>query len=153
MFYLGIDVSKRTARYLILDESGNRLKSFTLNNDKESLGGLLERFQSLSITSDNLLIGIEATGSFWENIYSFFKNKGFNIVLLNPYNTNKFREALAKKAKTDDIDALVIAQLLRTGEYVQSQVAEEDIQALRDLAKPITLQGSLSQVKFSKNDL
>ena len=67
------------------------------------------------------------------NVYSFLKDKGFNIVLLNPYNTNKFREALSKKAKTDDIDALVIAQLLRTGEYVQSQVAEENIQALREL--------------------
>lgn len=133
MFHLGIDVSKKAARYFILDESGSKLKAFTLDNDKESLGSLPERFESLCITADNLLIGIEATGSFWENIYSLLKNKGFNIVLLNPYNTNKFREALAKKAKTDDIDALVIAQLLRTGEYVQSQVAEEDIQALREL--------------------
>lgn len=133
MFHLGIDVSKKAARYFILDEEGSKLKAFTLDNDKESLENLPERFQSLSITRDNLLIGIEATGSFWENIYSFLKNRGYNIVLLNPYNTNKFREALAKKAKTDDIDALVIAQLLRTGEYVQSQVAEEDIQALREL--------------------
>lgn len=133
MFHLGIDVSKNTARYFILDESGSKLKAFSLNNDKESLESLPERFKSLSITTDNLIIGIEATGNFWENIYSFLKDKGFNIVLLNPYNTNKFREALAKKAKTDDIDALVIAQLLRTGEYVQSQVAEEDIQALREL--------------------
>ena len=133
MFYLGIDVSKKTARYFILDEEGSKLKAFTLDSNKESLESLPERFKSLSITANNLLIGIEATGSFWENIYSFIKNKGFNIVLLNPYNTNKFREALAKKAKTDDIDALVIAQLLRTGEYVQSQVAEEDIQALREL--------------------
>lgn len=133
MFHLGIDISKKTARYFILDEEGSKLKAFTLNNDKESLESLQGRFESLSITRDNLLIGIEATGSFWENIYSFLKNKGFNIVLLNPYNTNKFREALAKKAKTDDIDALVIAQLLRTGEHVQSQVAEEDIQAMREL--------------------
>jgi len=133
MFYLGIDVSKSTARYLILNESGNKLRSFTLSNDKESLESLPERFSSLSINRDNLLIGIEATGSFWENIYSFFKDRGFHIVLLNPYNTNKFREALSKKAKTDDIDALIIAQLLRTGEYVQSQVAEENIQALREL--------------------
>ncbi|MCL6579909.1 MAG: IS110 family transposase [Candidatus Bathyarchaeota archaeon] len=133
MFCLGIDVSKKTARYLILDESGNKLKSFTLENGKEALESLPERLESLSISKDNLLIGIEATGGFWENIYSFLKDKGFHIVLLNPYNTNKFREALAKKAKTDDIDALVIAQLLRTGEYVQSQVAEENIQALREL--------------------
>lgn len=133
MFFLGIDVSKKTARYLILDEAGSKLKSFTLENDRESFESLPERLESLSISKDNLLIGIEATGGFWENIYSFLKDKGFHIVLLNPYNTNKFREALSKKAKTDDIDALIIAQLLRTGEYVQSQVAEDNIQALREL--------------------
>ena len=133
MFQLGIDLSKKTSRYLILDESGNKLKAFTLNNDKESLESLPQRFEAISINTDNLLIGIEATGCFWENIYSFLKRKGFNIVVLNPYNTNKFREALSKKAKTDDIDALIIAQLLRTGEYVRSQVAEENIQALREL--------------------
>lgn len=133
MFYLGIDVSKKISRYFILDNDGKKLKAFTLNNDKESLENLLERFQKLSISRDGILIGIEATGGFWENIYSFLKNKGFNIVLLNPYNTNKFREALSKKAKTDNIDAFVNAQLLRTGEYVQSQVAEENIQALREI--------------------
>lgn len=133
MFHLGIDVSKKAGRYFILDESGSKLKAFTLDNDKDSIGSLPGRFKALCIASENLLIGIEATGGFWENIYSFLKDKGFNIVLLNPYHTNKFREALAKKAKTDDIDALVIAQFLRTGEYVQSQVAEEDIQALREL--------------------
>jgi hypothetical protein len=31
MFQLGIDLSKKTSRYLILDESGNKLKAFTLN--------------------------------------------------------------------------------------------------------------------------
>jgi len=133
MFHLGIDVCKKTARYLILNEEGKKLKAFTLNNDKTSLESLPERFKNLSIPRDNLLIGIEATGGFWENIYSFLKDKGFNIVLLNPYNTSKFREALSKKAKTDNIDALIIAQLLGTGEYVQSQVAEEHIQALREL--------------------
>lgn len=133
MFHLGIDVSKKTSRYFILDNDGKKLKAFTLNNDKESLENLLERFQKLSISRDGLLIGIEATGGFWENIYSFLNNKGFNIVLLNPYNTNKFREALSMKAKTDNIDAFVIAQLLKTGEYVQSQVAEENIQALREI--------------------
>lgn len=133
MFYLGIDVCKKTARYFILDEEGGKLKSFTLNNERETLESLPERFSSLSIKRESLLIGIEATGSFWENIYSFLAGKGFSIVLLNPYHTAKFREALSKKAKTDDIDALTIAQLLRTGEYVQSQVAQENIQALREL--------------------
>ena len=76
MFYLGIDVSKKTARYFILNESGNKLKAFTLLNNKESLKGLHQ-----SLSSDNILAGIEATGSFWENTYSFLKDRGFHIVL------------------------------------------------------------------------
>jgi transposase len=135
MFCLGIDVSKKSCRYFILNEEGQKLKSFSLDNTHEAFQNLLERLKDLSVPKEKLLIGLEASGGFWENLYSHLKENGFSIVLLNPYHTNKFREALAKKAKTDDIDALVIAQLLRTGEYVQSQVAEELIQSLRELTK------------------
>jgi transposase len=135
MFCLGIDVSKKSCRYFILNEEGQKLKSFSLDNTHEAFQNLLERLKGLSVPKEKLLIGLEASGGFWENLYSHLKENGFSIILLNPYHTNKFREALAKKAKTDDIDALVIAQLLRTGEYVQSQVAEELIQSLRELTK------------------
>jgi len=133
MFYLGIDVAKKSCRYLLLNEEGEKVKSFSLDNNHQAFQNLLERLQALAIPKENLLIGLEASGGFWENLYTHLKENGFSVVLLNPYHTKKFREALAKKAKTDDIDALVIAQLLRTGEYVQSQVAEELIQSLREL--------------------
>jgi transposase len=135
MFCLGIDVSKKSCRYFILNEEGQKLKSFSLDNTHEAFQNLLERLKDLPIPKEKLLIGLEASGGFWENLYSHLKENGFSVVLLNPYHTNKFREALAKKAKTDDIDALIIAQLLRTGDYVQSQVAEELIQSLRELTK------------------
>jgi transposase len=135
MFCLGIDVSKKSCRYFILNEEGQKMKSFSLDNTHEAFQNLLERLKGLPIPKEKLLIGMEASGGFWENLYSHLKENGFSAVLLNPYHTNKFREALAKKAKTDDIDALIIAQLLRTGEYVQSQVAEELIQSLRELTK------------------
>lgn len=62
-------------------------------------------------------------------------------------NTPEFREALAKHTKTDDIDALVIAQLLRTGEYVQSQVAEELILSGQLTKQTFLTAKSLSQAK------
>jgi len=135
MYYLGIDVSKKSCRYLLLNQEGQKVKNFSLENTHEAFQNLLKRLQELSIPKENLLIGLEASGGFWENLYSHLKENGFSVVLLNPYHTSKFREALAKKAKTDDIDAFVIAQLLRTGEYVQSQVAEELIQSLKELTK------------------
>jgi transposase len=133
MFYLGIDVSKNSARYLIIDDTGKKVTSFSLENTREKLSQMLEQLEKFNLNKDDLLAGIEATANFWENIYSFLKQQRVNVVLLNPYYVNKFHEALGKKAKTDDIDALVIAQFLRTGEYKQSQVADEFVQSLREL--------------------
>jgi len=132
MFYLGIDVAKKSSRYLVLDEQGKRVVSFSLENLKERFQNLLSRLQEAKIDAKDILAGLEATGWFWENLYQFLQEKGFKVILLNPYYVNKFREALAKKAKTDDIDALVIANLLRTGEYMNSVVPEEKIQVLRE---------------------
>ena len=132
MFYLGIDVAKKSSRYLVLDQEGKRVVSFTLENLKERFQNLLFRMQEVKIDGKDVLAGLEATGFFWENLYQFLQEKGFKVILLNPYYVNKFREALAKKAKTDDIDALVIANLLKTGEYMNSIVPEEKIQVLRE---------------------
>jgi len=132
MFYLGIDVAKKSSRYLVLDKEGKRVTSFTLENLKERFQNLLSRMQEAKIDGKDVLAGLEATGFFWENLYQFLQEKGFKVILLNPYYVNKFREALAKKAKTDDIDALVIANLLKTGEYMNSIVPEEKIQVLRE---------------------
>ena len=136
MNYLGIDVSKSTSRYVLLDNDGEKsTKPFTLENNQQAFTQLLDRLKELSLQPDNLLIGIEATGIWWENIYCFMTEQKFKVIVLNPHQTNKFREALRLKAKTDDIDAYVIAGLLRSGEYAASYIPEETIQILREIVK------------------
>lgn len=136
MNYLGIDVSKVNSRYVLLDNDGEKTtKPFTLKNDQQSFTQLLERFKELDLRPDNILIGIEATGIWWENLYCFMIEQQFKVIVLNPHQTNKFREALRLKAKTDDIDAYVIAGLLRSGEYADSYIPEESIQVLREIVK------------------
>lgn len=136
MNYLGIDISKATSRLVILNNEGEKLtKPFTLQNNDQDFNKLLSRLEELNLTPNNLLAGIEATGIWWENLYSFLTDKGFKVIVLNPHQTNKYREALRKKAKTDDIDAYVIAGLLRSNEYADSFVPEETIQSLREITK------------------
>jgi transposase len=136
MNYLGIDVSKSTSRYVLLDNDGEKAtKPFTLDNNQPSFTKLLERFKELNLQPDNIIIGIEATGIWWENLYCFMTEQKFKVIVLNPHQTNKFREALRLKAKTDDIDAYVIAGLLRSGEYAASYIPEETVQILRELVK------------------
>lgn len=136
MNYLGIDVSKATSRFVFLDNDGEKLtKPFTFNNGHDDFNKLLDRLKELNLSPENILIGIEATGIWWENLYSCLTEHTFKVIVLNPHQTNKFREALRIKAKTDDIDAYVIAGLLRSGEYASSYIPEESIQSLREITK------------------
>ena len=136
MNYLGIDVCKSSSRYVFLDNDGEKFtEPFTLQNHQQDFLKLLERFKELNLLPENLLIGIEATDIWWENLYSYLTENKFKVIVLNPHQTNKFREALRIKAKTDDIDAYVIAGLLRSGEHSPSFIPEESIQVLREITK------------------
>ena len=136
MFYLGIDVALNTHRLVILDASGERVSSgISFQNNTADFQKVSNKLKELSITADNSIAGLEATGNNWENLYCYLTANKFKTILLNPHQTNKFREALRKKAKTDDIDAFVIAGLLRSGEFASSYVPEDKIQTLRELTK------------------
>ena len=134
MFYLGIDVALNTHRLVMLDASGERVSNgISFQNNTADFEKVLNKLKELSISPDNSIAGMEATGNNWENLYCFLTENKFKTILLNPHQTNKFREALRKKAKTDDIDAFVIAGLLRSNEFASSYVPEDKIQTLREL--------------------
>lgn len=136
MFYLGIDVARDTHRLVILDDNGERVSSgISFQNNTTDFQKVLIKLKELSINPDNSISGLEATGNNWENLYCFLTGNGFKTIVINPHQTNKFREALRKKAKTDDIDAFVIAGLLRSNEFASSYVPEDKIQTLRELTK------------------
>ena len=136
MHYLGIDVSKASHQCVILDAQGESLgKSFTVQSSKDDFAKLVKKLSDMNIPKSDITAGLEATGNLWENIYIYLKDRGIKVTLLNPFQTNKFHQAMMKKAKTDSIDALVIAGLLRSGCAASSYIPDEDIQSLRDLTR------------------
>ena len=136
MYTVGIDIAKQNHKCLCLDNEGEKLsKTISFSNTTPGYQQLLSYFTSLGITRQNSKIGLEATGNYRENLYSFLSTKGFQVIVLNPYQTNKYRQALMKKAKTDDIDALVIAGLIRSDNYAASFLPEETVQTLREITK------------------
>ncbi len=136
MHYIGIDLASKFHRVRITDEKGNTVSTvFSIENSQDGFNELISRLVKLSIPFADILAGLEATNNFWENILEFLTTKGVKTVLLNPYFVNKFREALRMKAKTDDIDTLVIASLLRTGEYGACLIPDEIALTLRELVK------------------
>jgi transposase len=136
MHYLGVDVAKASHQCVILDNGGETLgKSFTILSSKDDFDKIIRKIDKYNISKNDIVIGLEATGNLWENLYSFLTENSFKVIILNPFQTHKYHQALLKKAKTDAIDAYVIAGLLRSGHAGSSHIPEEDIQSLRDLVR------------------
>ena len=93
MYYVGIDIAKRTHVAVIMNEDNSlEVKPFSFNNDKSGFKKLLIHLQTLCCDLSDIVVGMEATGLLFENLYRHLQSLEYNVVLLNPYQTAKFRE-------------------------------------------------------------
>src|SRR5262249_40520390 len=99
--YVGIDVSK--------DRLDVHLRpggvAFAVARDGKGLEELVERLRTLSPQ----LIAVEATGGFETVVAGALSGAGLPLVVINPAQVRHFAKAIGKRAKTDPIDAAVIA--------------------------------------------
>ena len=58
-----------------------------------------------------VLVVMEATGSYWISLATRLVHEGFVVSVINPAQAHHFAKALLKRAKTDAIDAQTLAQL------------------------------------------
>ncbi len=122
--FIGIDVSS-TALDVVVRPSGEYMS--TANTDK----GIDELIGKLNALKPELIV-VEATGGLEINVVCKLRSAGLPIVAVNPRQVRDFAKATGELAKTDKIDAGVIAHF---GEAVRPPVREvkdEDLQALND---------------------
>lgn len=100
--FLGIDVSKA---HLDLGVHPSR-KCSRVNNDEEGVADLVTQAKALSPT----LIVVEATGGYETAIVAALASAGLPVAVINPRQARDFAKSLGKLAKTDKIDALVLAR-------------------------------------------
>lgn len=136
MNYVGIDIAKNFHVVTILDENEVKVfkKAFRVENDRDGYNSFIEKLDTVSVDKTNFLIGLEATGIYGENILEFLLSKGYNVKLLNPFQTSRYREQTTmKRVKNDNIDSLMIALFLKDGKYSQGYVTNDEYQSLRTL--------------------
>jgi len=135
MHYVGIDIAKRVHVCAVLDERNTVvMKPFKFTNDEKGFRKLLVHLDRLACERDDLVIGMEATGLLFENLYRHLKALAYRVVLLNPYQTSKFRQMdTMKRVKNDNIDAVMIAALLKSGRFSKGYVSDEQLHSLREL--------------------
>lgn len=100
--YVGIDVSKDRLDVHILPHD----EAFAVERNGKGLALLVERLRPLLPS----LIVVEATGGFESTTAAALAGAGLPLVIVNPAQIRHYAQALGKRAKTDPIDAMVIAR-------------------------------------------
>lgn len=119
--FVGIDVSKERLD-VSMRPSGERE---SITNDKAAIEALVQRLGGIRPT----LIVLEATGGLERGVTRALTSAELPVVVVNPRQVRDFAKATGQLAKTDRIDAMVLA---RFGEAVRP--------ALRPMPDEVTLE-------------
>jgi transposase len=136
LYYLGIDVGKFSHSMCLLSEEGQKT-IFQIDNNREGFEKLETKLSELKCGQD-ILIGMEATGHYFLNLYDWLLQCGLsaeNIALLNPLQVKSFRNTNLRGAKSDNVDAERIAILLKFGEFKRCNVSVGVMMNLRELTR------------------
>lgn len=134
MFYLGIDIGKNTHVASLVDDKKKVIfKAFSFSNSIDGAESLILKLEAFK---NELEVGMEATGHYWLSLYSYLVEKNFTVRVINPIQTDGWRQGVEiRKRKTDIIDSLLIADLLRYGDFVETSLSNEDYLSLRNLSR------------------
>ena len=136
MFFIGIDIAKNTHEASIIDLYGKLVsESISFSNSFKGFEKLKNYISSFDIDCVNSIIGMEATGHYWLSLYSALIDFGFNVVVINPIQSDAFRKMYIRQTKNDSVDSFIIAQIMRFGEFSESSFSDEDTFALRNLSR------------------
>lgn len=124
--YVGIDVGKAKCRAALMDQGGFIVDEFTFQNNREGIEGLASR-----LTMDDKVV-MESTGSVWTNLYNSLDDRHIPVVLANPLKTKAIASA---RIKSDEIDARILAHLLRADLIAESYVPPKELREVRALIR------------------
>ena len=111
MIYVGIDIAKLNHFASAISSDGEILmEPFQFSNDADGFHMLVSRLHSLE--SDNIIIALESTAHYGDNLVRYLVASTFNVCVLNPIKTSSMRKNNIRKTKTDKVDTYIIAKTL-----------------------------------------
>ena len=135
--FVGIDVSKRQ---VVVSVHG-RDESWEFQNDAEGVAKLVSLMQGVSPE----LIVVEATGAYERLMVAELQAAGLPTAVVNPTRVRRFADSLGELAKTDKIDARMIAHFAsavrppaRTGQSEEEKYLAGLVERRRQLIVMLT---------------
>jgi transposase len=122
--HVGIDVSKARLDVHVLPEA----QSFCVPNTPDGCDQLVKRLLPLNVA----LVVIEATGRYQRRVAADLLSAGIRVAVVNPRQARDFARSMGSLAKTDAIDARILACFAGVGHLRISQKWPENAAVLDD---------------------
>ena len=134
MIYVGIDVAKDTHYAAAMNNVGEVLvEPFPFDND--AAGFCLLQKKLSAFDKDELLIGLESTGIYSENLICFLFGAGYHLAVINPIQTASLRKTSIRKTKTDKVDTFLIIKSLMVNTYRLYSERDAESMKLKSLCR------------------
>lgn len=130
MQHVGIDVGSQTHVVAGLDATHQILikpASFA-----EDAGGYAKLFGLLG-SPDDTVIAMESTGHYGRNLLGALRERGFRVALINPLRVKRFAQEDLQRAKTDFVDALLLARFAAQKRLPPTDALDVATEELREM--------------------
>ncbi len=133
---VGIDVSKESFSAIGIDSEANESFFGSYSMDSSGFEELMEAITSHCEDPSKVLVGMESTGCYHINLFSFLLFRQIHTIVINPLLIANYAKLSLRKTKTDKKDAGTIARFLLDHHPEISQLPmTQDLQDLRDLSR------------------
>ena len=116
MIFVGIDIAKNTHWASAMNSDGEiLLEPFSFQNNNEGFQKFISKLSNFD--KQNMLIGLESTAHYGENIISYLFSLDYKIGVINPIQTSNLRKSNIRKTKNDKVDTFIIIKSLTLNNY------------------------------------
>lgn len=135
-YVVGIDIGMESCMMCCLTmEKRQIIKPSQFSNDATGFEWLFAHLEGLQVAPQQILIGLEATSRYGENLYHVLLSREYRVCLLHPGQIHAFAQQRGLRAKTDRLDATTIARALLSGEARFGYVPSEEVATYREMVR------------------
>lgn len=137
MIYAGVDIAKTDHVIGAVDEAGAEVaKPMGFRNTEAGFERCVAWLESVAESEDDVFVGMEATGHYWMACFAYLVAAGYRVCVVNPMQVHAMRRLKGLAGvKNDRVDARLVAETLRQGDYDETRLATDEVQALRRLTR------------------
>lgn len=137
MIYAGVDIAKTDHVIGAVDGTGAEVaRPMGFKNDEAGFERCVAWLESVAESPEGVFVGMEATGHYWMACFAHLAAAGYRVCVVNPMQVRAMRKLKGLAGvKNDRVDSRLIAETLRQGDYDETRLATDEVQALKQLTR------------------